>query len=133
METIEQAEQILRDEHAAEDQRTKAAHFLSHSHSAAAADVLVSTLDDDDYGVHWAASEGLATLGDVAMPAMLHALARSDCSSRVIHGIKHAMHTSSSQQVQANTQGLVKAMHGHGQSIELMQQASALMTRLKIN
>ena len=131
-ETVEQATSILQNKNAAETKRVAAAHFLGRSGSEAAADTLVIALDDDDFGVHWAASEGLALLGEAAMPALLKALADANCSPRVIHGAKHAFHTSSSSVVRAEARPLVAAMHGPDQDIAVIQAASELMTKLRI-
>ena len=111
MMTIEGATAILLDTNAKEIDRTQAAHFLGENGSETAATALVTALDDDDYGVHWAASEGLAQLGDAAMPALLSALVSSNCSPRIIDGAKHAFHTSVSQTVRTESKELLQAMH----------------------
>lgn len=127
MMTIEEATAVLLDTNAREIDRTQAAHFLGESGSETAATALVSALDDDDYGVHWAASEGLAQLGDAAMPALLNALVSSYCSPRVVNGAKHAFHTSVSQTVRAETKELLQTMHGSARNISTMEAASSLM------
>ena len=132
METIAQALAILEDTDQKEKERVDAAHYLGKNGSEETAFALVAALDDDDYGVHWAASEGLALLGEAAMPALLKALADANCSPRVIHGAKHAFHTSSSSVVRAEARPLVAAMHGPDQDIAVIQAASELMTKLRI-
>ncbi len=132
IETIEQATAVLQDKNAAENDRVKAAHFLGRSGSEAAADILVTALDDDDFGVHWAASEALAQLGDAALPALLKALANPRCSPRVFDGAKHTFHTSSSQTVRVETRKLLQTMHGNNPDIATMQAAFDLMAKLSI-
>lgn len=129
MTTIEEATTILLNTNAKEAERAEAAHFLGYSGSEAAATVLVAALDDNDYGVHWAASEGLARLGDAAMPALLNALVSPNCPPRVIHGAKHVFHTSTSETVREETRDLLKAMHGSANTIATMEAASALMEK----
>ena len=133
METIAQALAILEDTDQKEKERVDAAHYLGKNGSEETAFALVAALDDDDYGVHWAASEGLARLGDAAMPALLRSLARPDCSPRIIEGAKHAFHTSTSHQVQTETRPILHAMHGSAQNIDIMQAVSNLMIKLAIN
>ncbi len=132
IETIEQATAVLQNEQATEKERVEAAHYLGQHGSEADAYVLVTALDDDDFGVHWAASAGLAQLGDAAMPALLKALVNSTCSSRTLEGAKHTFHTSSSQNVHAETKDLLQAMHGTTMNISTMQATSDLMQKLSI-
>lgn len=128
---IEQAKSILQDENKTEKERGNAAHYLGENGNEESGYVLVSALDDDDYGVHWAASEGLARLGEAAMPALLKALADPNCSRRVIHGAKHVFHTSSPN-VRKEAAGLLQAMHDSAQDIAIMQGASELITKLRL-
>lgn len=127
MMTIEEATAVLLDTNAKEIDRTQAAHFLGNSGSETAATALVTALEDDDYGVHWAASDGLAHLGEAAMPALLRALVSSNCSPRTIDGAKHAFHTNASQTVRTETKELLQTMHGSAQNISIMEAASSLM------
>lgn len=132
IETIEQATAVLQDDNAAEKDRVAAAHFLGRSKTEAAAAVLLTALDDDDFGVHWAASEGLTELGDAALPAILKALTSPHCSPRVFEGVKHTFHKSSSRTVQAETKKLLQTMHGATPNIDTMEAASELMIKLSI-
>ncbi len=132
IETVEQAKAVLRDPDKDEEVRVQAAQFLAESGTEEAAELLVMALDDDDYGVHWAASEGIAAMGDTALPAVLRALVEADCSPRVLHGAKHTFHTSSSRAVREETKGIVAAMHGSSQTISTMQAANELMIKLSI-
>ena len=133
IESVEQAEAVLKDPDKHEEVRVHAAQFLAESGTEEAAELLVMALDDDDYGVHWAASEGLAAMGDSALPALLRGLVQADCSPRVLHGAKHAFHTNASPVVREETKGIVAAMHGSSQSISIMQAANELMIKLSIN
>ncbi|MCA9952459.1 MAG: HEAT repeat domain-containing protein [Anaerolineales bacterium] len=130
--TIEQAAAVLQNVNAAEKDRVKAAHVLGKSGSENAAELLVMALDDDDYGVHWAASEGLAQLGDAALPALLKALVKPDCSSRVLEGAKHTFHTSTSQNVLTETKEILRTIHGSTLDYPTMKAASDLMVKLSI-
>lgn len=55
MMTIDEATAVFLVEKAKEIDRTQAAYFFGESDSETAATALVTALDDDDYGVHWAA------------------------------------------------------------------------------
>lgn len=133
IETFEQAKVVLQDTGEKEENRVHAAEFLAGSGTEGAADLLVVALDDDDYGVHWAASSGLAAMGETALPAVLRVLVKSDCSPRVLHGAKHAFHTSSSPTVREETKGIVAMMHGPAQTIGVMEAANELMIKLSIS
>lgn len=132
-ETIEQATAVLQDETASEKERVNAAHYLGRTHSEVVVPALIAAMDDDDFGVHWAASEGLAHLGDYALPGILKALTDSHCSPRVFEGAKHVFHTSGSPKVKTETNALLQTMHGDEPSIESMEAASELMRKLKIS
>lgn len=111
--------------------RVHASHSLAENGTEEATELLVVELDDD-YGVHWAASQGLAAMGDTALPAVLRALVKEDCSPRLLHGAKHAFHTSSSRTVREETEGIVALMHGSAETIAVMQAATELMIKLSI-
>lgn len=130
--TFEQAREVLQNTSEKEVTRVHAAQFLAENGTEEAAELLVVALDDDDYGVHWAASQGLAAMGDTALPAVLRALVKVDCSPRLLHGAKHAFHTSSSRTVREETKGIVAAMHGSAEKIAVMQAATELMIKLSI-
>ena len=132
-ETVEQEILILQNESAAEKDRVQAAHVLGRSGSQSAAEALVQALDGDDYGVHWAASEGLAQLGDVALPVLLKVLVSPTCSPRVRDGAKHVFHASSSENVRAQTKELLRVMHGPTEDINTMKAASDLLMRMSKN
>ena len=133
IETFEQAKAVLQDTDEEEEMRVHAAGFVAENGTEEAANLLVVALDDDDYGVHWAASKGLAAMGEAALPAVLRALVKADCSPRVIHGAKHAFHTSSSRTVREETEGIVAAVHGPAQTISTMEAANELMVKLSIS
>lgn len=130
--TFEQAREVLQSTSEQEVTRVHAARFLAENGTEEAAELLVVALDDDDYGVHWAASQGLAAMGDTALPAVLRALVKVDCSPRLLHGAKHAFHTSSSRTVREETKRIMAAMHGSAETIAVMQAATELMIKLSI-
>lgn len=132
LETVAQATTVLNDRNQLEERRVAAAHFLGDYGTEESAAVLVSALDDDDPGVRWAASEALAKMGDLVMPALLRAMVQPHCSLRLIDGAKHVFHNSSSDNVRAETTQLLQTMHGSSQSVAVMSAASALMTKLHI-
>lgn len=133
IESFEQAQAVLQDTNGSEEIRVHAVEFLAGYGTEEAAELLVVALDDGDYGVHWAASSGLAAMGETALPALLRALVKADCSTRVMHGAKHAFHSSSSPTVREETKGIVAEMHGPAQTISVMEAANELMIKLSIS
>jgi HEAT repeat protein len=71
----EQALGILNDRQKPLAEREAAARFLKKNPDPQAVPRLVIALQDDDFGVRWAASEALSQLGEPALEAVLRALA----------------------------------------------------------
>lgn len=114
-------------------ERVNAVHYLRDDATPEIISLLVTTLNDDDYGVHWAASEVLAQLGDEAFPALLRALVQPDNDERLRDGAKHIIHTSKGPTVKKEGAAILQAMHGTSQDIKTMQAASAVMIKLHIS
>lgn len=130
IDSVDDAIKTLRDQHLPEQERVRAVHYLAEYPSPKTIDVLIEAVKDNDYGVHWAASEALADFGDAPLVPMLEALCRPDVDARLREGFKHAFHISASPRVRALSRPVLDAMHGSAQSISTMEAASELLERL---
>jgi len=130
--STETAVATLQDEKADSEERVHAVKYLEPGATPEIISLLVETLNDDDYGVHWAASEALAQLGDAAFPALLRALARPDNDQRLREGAKHIIHKSHGPTVKKEGAVILHAMHGTSQDISTMEAASNVMMKLHI-
>lgn len=130
--STETAVAVLKEEKRNSEERVHAIKYLELDASPEIILLLVTTLNDDEYSVRWAASEALAQLGDEAFPALLRALAKYDNDQRLREGAKHIIHTSHGPLIQKEGPAIVKAMHGGSQGIATMEVASDIMMRLHI-
>ena len=130
--STETAVAALQDTKRDSEERVHAIKYLEQGATPEIITLLVTALNDDDYGVHWAASEALAQLGDDAFPALLRALARADNDQRLREGAKHIIHTSHGATVKKEGPTILHAMHGTSQDIATMQAASNVMMKLHI-
>lgn len=109
-ESIEQAIAVLKDTSRRELERTAAASYLAEQGTPEAIDALISVLSDDDFGVRWAAAEGLAKLGAKAAPAVLRALLSPDADERLREAAHHIFKNNGDLLIRAEAQSLVKAL-----------------------
>lgn len=130
--STETAITVLQDKSGNSANRVHAIKYLQQGATPEIISLLVIMLNDDDYGVHWAASEALAQLGDDAFPALLRALVQADNDQRLRDGVKHIIHTSHGPTVKKEGSIILKAMHGSSQNIATMQAASSIMIKLHI-
>jgi HEAT repeat protein len=120
----------LKDASLPEAEREKGIHFLRDHSSPEGIDALVATLDDDDFGVRWAASSALAVQGDAVLKPLLRMLltAAGDPQIREVAG--RVLHDNASPDVRAKTGNLQKAMKGSEADIATMMEASKLLHQL---
>jgi HEAT repeat protein len=130
--STEQAIDILQDTSNSETEREHAIHFLQEHESREAIDALVAALEDDDYGVRWAAGSGLAQCGESAMPSLLKALIKADNDSRLREGSVHIFHNSASRKVREDSTELLEALKGPSAAIASMEAAYGLMEKWDI-
>ncbi|MCO6449361.1 MAG: hypothetical protein J5I90_01110 [Caldilineales bacterium] len=128
--SVESAITALQNHRQSEYNRTQATHYLRDHPSDEGNMALAAALDDNDYGVHWAASEALATIGEVAVPAVLHVLMQADVSHRTMSGAQHVFRANSSDLVRTESTDLVVALHDRTEKVATMQAAAALQAKL---
>ncbi len=126
-----QALGVLQDVSRDPELRAKAARYLGQYPTARVIQCLVAALQDDDFGVRWAAAEALAKCGPVALPEMLKALTdpKRVGDPRVRSGISHALHEIRNPELQAQTADLVEALRGPAAAIPAMMAAGALLLK----
>ena len=132
IESTEQAIEIIQDTANSETEREQAIHFLQEHESREGIDVLVASLEDDDYGVRWAAGSALAQFGESAMPSLLNALIKADSDSRLREGAVHILHISSSRKVRDESKELLEALKGPSAAIASMEAAYDLLEKWNI-
>ena len=132
IESIEQAIKILQDTSETEVEREHAIQYLHEHESGEGIDALVASLEEDDYGVRWAAGSALAQIGENAMPSLLKALIKADNDVRLRDATVHIIHTNSSRKVREESVALLEALQGPSAAIASMEAAYALMERWNI-
>ncbi len=132
IESTEQAIDLLQDISYSENDREHAILFLRDNQTKEGIDALVASLEDDDYGVRWAASNALAAFGEAAMPVLLGALMKEDSDSRLRESSVHIIHSNSSQKVKSDSEELLKALKGPSANISSMEAAFELMEKWHI-
>ena len=113
-----------------EPEREEAIEYLRRNPSPEAIQVLITTLEDDDYGVRWAAGAALAQLGDAAWPPLLRALAKPDNSIRLRKGARHVLHYTTSPKVRSQSQELLRALKGQEAALSTEVVAHRLLRQL---
>ncbi|HID33576.1 MAG TPA: HEAT repeat domain-containing protein, partial [Anaerolineae bacterium] len=109
-ESMEQALALLNDPQADSLQRVDAVRYLGDLGIEEAIQALVTLLEDDDYGVRWAAADALAKLGEKAAPAVLRKLLDPQTSSRAFEMAAHVFKNNGDILVRSKSEALVKAL-----------------------
>ena len=127
IQTTEQAIAVIQNTRLSEAEREEGIHFVRQAPSAQGIEVLVETLRDNDHGVRFAAAHALAYVGDVAMPALLQALAQADNDVALRKGATIVISESTSPKVRQQGQALLNALKGSQAGIATMEAAIKLM------
>ena len=125
--TVEEALKILKNTNLSENERVNAVRSLAHRRTPETIDVLISTLDDDDPGVRWAAADALAAFGEMAYPSLLRALVQPDVDYLIRQGAVHILNQNASERIRKETRSLQKALKAPGTSIYAMEEANKLL------
>ncbi len=128
-ESMEQAIAILKNPTESSLKRVEAVRFLGELASEKAIQILVETLEDDDYGVRWAAADELARLGEKAAPAVLRKLLDPNASARVFEMAAHIFKNNSDILLRSKAEALARALESD-HPIEAMTEASKLLNEL---
>lgn len=131
IESTEQAVSLLTDESLSEFDREEAADYIREYPTPEGIEALVNTLDDDDYGVHWACGTAIAQLGEIAFPTYLAALTQPNHSPRLRESARHIVHFNSSPRVKEDGKALLAAVKGPSPAVTTMEAAYRLSEKYK--
>lgn len=125
-----QARQILDNPNETVAEREAAIYFLGADPTTANLERLVEALEDNDFGVRWAAGATLARAGDAALPPLARALVRKHDSVWLREGAYHALYYNASGHVSALTVELQKALKGPAAEVATVSAAEHLLIAL---
>ena len=110
--SIEEAKKTLDDVTRPALDREDAVHYLAKQDDPNILRRLVTALDDDVFGVRWAAAIALAEMGKAAIPHVLSALTVNAGSSWMREGVYHVLHYNTSLAVREKSTELMAALKG---------------------
>ena len=114
--------------------REDAVHYLGHHLSPRGLESLVQALEDDEFGVRWAAAVALSQQGEAALPTLLRALMERGGDSPLLReGAYHVLHYNASATVHALSQELMQALKGPAAGISAAEAAYKLLQKLQQN
>lgn len=143
----------LKNTHLNDQKRELAIHYICEHPTLQGIKALVNVLNDQEFGVRWAASIALAQLGSLALPEILRALTIPEMNTvRVREGVMHILHYSSNlahepvstyqykepqvyikPDVSVSVGDLIAALKGPAADISSMEVAGRLLLRLEGN
>lgn len=126
--TTEQAITVLKDEKATELDRVHAVHFLKDHPETETIDALISVLQDDDFGVRWAAGEALAHMGTKAAISVLRTIFSPDFDERLLESIRHVFKENGDILIRNDAEALIRALNTTD-AIEAMTEANKLLEK----
>jgi HEAT repeat protein len=127
----EQALSILDNRQNLVAEREAAARFLRKNPDPRAVGRLGVALQDEDFGVRWAASEALSQLGVAALEEVLRALADPDRvgDPRLRESAYHMLHLNQDWPVPVKT--LMASLKGPAADLASLEEAARLLQRLQ--
>lgn len=128
---VPEAIDILEDRTASTTAREEAIHYLAENLTPEGVDRLAQALDDDQFGVRWAAARALAYAGDAALEPLLHVLIAKGGRPEVRDAAVHILRNSASPKVRDLGTNLVQALKGPAADIAGPQAAYELMRKLR--
>ncbi len=128
-ESLKHAISVLNDPSEDSLKRVDAVRYLGEIGTEEAIQILVATLEDDDYGVRWAAADELAKLGDKAAQVVLRNLLDPNTSNRVFEMAVHIFKNNGDILIRTKAETLVRALEADHE-IEAMTEASKLLNEL---
>jgi len=111
--------------------REKAVHYLEHKASQTSIERLVQALEDESFGVRWAAAEALSKIGEAALPALLNALINKADHHWLREGAYHVLYCNSSPRVQEEATQLRQALVGPAADLTVPVEAFLLLGALQ--
>ncbi len=128
--SIEEARKTLDDVTRPTLEREDAVHYLAKQDDPDTLARLVSALDDNAFGVRWAAAVALAGKGATALPQLLRDLTIHSGSSWMREGIYHVLHYNASPAVREKSAELMVALKGPAADITSPIAATRLLQSL---
>ncbi len=126
IQSVDEAIRILDDYTHNISKRERAAHYLKENPSPAAISRLAEAMDDEDFGVRWAASSALAEMGAQGLPYVMRKLI-SDYSGPLRESVYHFLHYNNSDWVQRHAAPLMKALKSVAPEAEGPREAYRLL------
>jgi HEAT repeat protein len=108
----EEARKVLNNRAGGVEERENAIHVLSQNPQPEDLVRLVRILEDDDFGMRWAAAVALSLAGDSALRPLLQALRARPDSVWLRQGAHHVFHYSSGSIARAYAREMMDAMKG---------------------
>ena len=128
---VPEAIEILEDVTASTPAREEAIHYLADNLTPEGVDCLAEALDDDQFGVRWAAARALSYAGDAAMEPLLRVLIAKGGSPEMRDAAVYVLRNSVSPKVREQGAELVVALRGPAADIAAPQTAYQLMRKLR--
>lgn len=130
-ESLSAAREVIANTRRTAADREDAIHYVANnSPGAEELALLVTTLDDNDSGVRYAAANALARCGMMALKPLVDALARPGSSVRLRQGAHHVFKESVSPEVRRQSAELMAALEGSGSDLASLEAAIRLQARL---
>jgi HEAT repeat protein len=128
--SIAQALTVLED--TSQDYRTReqAVHELSGHPTPQTAEWLVQALEDEEFGVRWAAAVALIQMGELALTPLLRALTQRPNSIWLREGAHHILYYTGDTRFRQKTAGLLEALKGPAAQLSTAQTAYAILQSL---
>lgn len=111
--------------------REEAVYRLGRHPDERAIKRLVQALEDNDFGVRWAAAVALSELGRKALLPLLQALTQRADDPWLREGVYHVLHYNSDPRVRDETHELRQALKGPAANIASAETAFKLMHELE--
>jgi HEAT repeat protein len=122
---------LLQDIDLSEMERTTAIQYLRNHPSSAGIKGLVAVLEDDDFAVSESAATALATLGEVALPALLRALAQGPVGVQLRERAWQVLYKNASPMVRAESEEILQAIHNTDADVATMEAARKMLKQLE--
>ncbi len=126
----QEAIQILKDEHRAVFDREQAIHYLVSTPTSENLSYLVRALEDESFGVRWAAAAELAHTGRLALEPLLRALIDRPSSVWLRQGAYHVLHYMPGMTLRQKTAHLQQALKGAGANVAATEAAGLLLREI---
>lgn len=129
-ESVAHAIEIIHDTSINEVEREDAIHYLARHLDPEVIGQLTQVLDDDDFGVRWAAAQALTFAGAEALVPILRLLIAKGGSPEVREAAQHALRNNIDPQVRQQAKPVLEALRGPGADMATPMAAYELLHSL---